>query len=94
MNIELPGLNGKQPKKIFSTPNLFFSMSSSNIEIEARFINIDKAEIIQKLLQLGAVDQGEAHLQEIKLFSTIKAANGSLRKESLSVYVKPVRRLP
>ncbi len=40
-------------------------MASSNIEIEARFINIDKAEIIRKLLQLGAVDQGEEHLQEI-----------------------------
>lgn len=40
-------------------------MNSENIEIEARFINIDKEEMIQKLLQMGAVDDGEDHLEEI-----------------------------
>ena len=42
-------------------------------EIETRFLEIDKAELIKKLLALGAVDDGEEKLEEIIFY----AADGS-----------------
>ena len=42
-------------------------------EIETRFLEIDKAELVDKLLALGAVDKGEGKLDEIIFYP----ANGS-----------------
>jgi adenylate cyclase class 2 len=41
-----------------------------NKEIEARFLNINKDEFIQKLQTLGAIDKGEATLSEIIFYDS------------------------
>lgn len=40
----------------------------NNTEIECRFLEINKTEIIKKLLDLGAVDLGEKMLEEVIIY--------------------------
>lgn len=44
-----------------------------NTEIEARFLNIDKPKLVEKLLSLGATDSGEDVLSEVIFYNADKS---------------------
>lgn len=56
----------------------------NNIEIECRFLEIDKEAIIKKLHEIGAVDEGEVMLEEAIIYNP----DDSWRKDNRFVRVR------
>ena len=53
-------------------------------EIETRFLDIDKEELVKKLVSLGASDEGEEKLEEI----IFHAADGRASGTTATIWIK------
>lgn len=56
----------------------------NNIEIECRFLEIDKEAIKKKLIEIGAVDKGEVMLEETVIYN----ADASWRKDNRFIRIR------